>query len=251
MRDVDDRRLAAELDTAAEDAPELFLDPDRLLGAADRRRRRRSAFTVGLSAAVVAAAVVLAGLLGGRTGDRVPDTAASTTVPGLASSTAPAFASAPAPALGRLGEGDLSLMSSTAGDVGLGPFAGVFTNLRTDDCRCSVTVFLTDLGQKDAFLAAMTAREPRIDASHVLFKQGVMLRQECRDLVTAMSNDLMARGGLPFQVYSASATIECSTVEVGVSDVRAAQAYFDDPANGIRREGVTFTAVQGAPVQPY
>lgn len=244
MRDVDERNLAAGLAAAAEEAPEPSLDADRLLGAADRRRRRSAVLVglaVGLAAAIVAGVATLVGVLD-DTEDRAPDVTAT----GVAPSSA-----APEPVqLPRLDEGELYVMSRAAGDLGLGQYAAVFTNLRTDDCRCSVTVFLTDLGQKGAFLAAMVAREPLINSTHVLFKQGARPRAECRSLATTIGNGLFA-GGLPFRVYSVSPTIECSTIEVGVDDVRAAQAYFDGPDNRWRQEGLALTALPGEPAQAY
>lgn len=240
MRDSDERQLAAELAATADDAPEpTRLNTEQLLAAAGRRRRGRSAAMVGaasLAAAVAVGAVVLANSLVNSADDR-PNVPASSVAP------------EPAP-LTQLDEDTLQVMSQAAGALGRGQFAGVFTNLRTDACRCSVTVYLTDLAQKDAFLAAMAAQNAQVNNAHVLFEKGARTRTECQNSATATWNDLASRA-LPFQVFSMSPTIDCTALELGVSDPQAAQAYFDAPTSNLHRDGLALVAVQGAAVEPY
>ncbi|WP_436776102.1 hypothetical protein [Yinghuangia sp. YIM S09857] len=250
MNDIDDHHLTAELVATADEAPEpTRLDAVRLLDAADRRRRRRryAAGAVAASAAVLAGAVVLAATLDDG-GDRTPAVAASgnTTEP----SAPDAPPEQPYTQLPRLDEGTLQNMSQTAGNLGRGQFADIFTNLRTDTCRCSVTVFLTDLARTDAFLAAMVARDARINTAHVQFAKGARSRTVCQNLANATWDDLRSRA-LPFQVFSLSPTIDCTALEIGVSDPHVAQAYFDTPANNVGREGLVLVAVQGQIAQAY
>lgn len=284
--DIDDGDLRAALGAVADQAAPLgAVDRTRVEGGAVRLRRRRTTRTaLGASAAVLAVAALTATTVQltadggarqtgpattlsgspGPTGPAVPlpgMTAPSggVTLPGAVplpgKSGVPGPPATPGPVdSGPIMSPALQTARNAAQDVGggkggTGVMADVFANMQIDDCYCSVTVFLTDLGRADAYRQAMRQAAPGVDLSLVSFRPAAHTYAECSAEASRVFG-LLHRPGLGFQWFGGGPNVDCSVIEAGVDNVAAAQAYIDDPANGIAKPGFQVRAVPGTQAIP-
>lgn len=144
----------------------------------------------------------------------------------------------------------LSDLGRTAHRTGTDRFPDAFTAVALDPCRCSVTVYMTDLAQKDRYLAALLERAPGVDATRVNFAQGKNTWAVCGALLPAVRGVLDSRN-VPFFVPSAALDIACGAVELRVDNLEAAQEFLGDPAHRIWPYGVTVRATQADPNQKF
>ncbi|WP_436776605.1 hypothetical protein [Yinghuangia sp. YIM S09857] len=229
--EIDELELAAELVRHAALASEL--DPlleERVVAPAMRRRRRRVRLGIGVAAALTASSVVVAVAMLGpseTTGSAAPGSTGAPVVPSANGT----FAVSPP---GTLPQSDLALrdLAQAAERVGTSTQADVYTNVRSDPCRCSITVYLSDLTRSEAFLADLRAAFPDAAADlRVNFAPGKYARAACNAIFALMSTELKERQ-LPFQVNTTAVAVDCSVFLVGVDAVETARAYLADPANG-------------------
>jgi hypothetical protein len=119
----------------------------------------------------------------------------------------------------------LRLVADAAATVGLGARADIYTQVEmTSDYR-AVNVYLTDVSQGPAFVAAVHATNPKADTRLLKVVQGKKTRQQLRKAVS----DLVSRTDLPFTVSMAGSSVDGGAIELGVDNPTAAQNYLASP----------------------
>jgi hypothetical protein len=128
--------------------------------------------------------------------------------------------------------------------VGQGALADIYTQVELAPDYRAVNVYLTDVRQGRAFVAAVHKADPAVDTRLVRVLQG---RKSRLDLMKEIS-DLTGRTDLPFTVELAAGSVDGAVIELAVDDPAAARAYLASPAVAQRRAaGATEIRVRQAP----
>ncbi|WP_436775098.1 hypothetical protein [Yinghuangia sp. YIM S09857] len=216
-REMNEQELVAGLTRQA--ALATALDPrieESVVVPALRRRRRRARLSVGAALAAAAGSVLVAVAVLGT--DKTTDAARGS----AGASVAPTHPQE-APTLHELAQ--------AAERVGTASYADVYTNVRTDPCRCSITIYLSNLTRSDAFLTELREAVPHSDGPAVNFAPGKYARPTCHSIFASMSAELRGRH-LPFTVFTTGVEVDCTVLRVGVDAVDTARAYLENPGNG-------------------
>ncbi|MCF2533003.1 hypothetical protein [Yinghuangia soli] len=231
---LDDRKLRSALEELAEQSgPPGSLDRQKMQDDVARRARRRrfAATTSGVLLAVVAAVAVPVFLM-----DRVGGSGHQTAAPGTARPPGTPSGGPSKVAVGPDPEG-LHYLSEAVLHLGQDEYGDIYGGMKVDDCKCSLTVYLTDIGRQGEFLAALQQRTSPIAPGLVTFTRSMFTTSRCRQLTGDVMDALAARS-LPFVISRAWTGSGCSALNLGVDDVAAAQVYFADPANLAGFEGL-------------
>ncbi|MBW5484784.1 S1 family peptidase [Streptomyces bambusae] len=122
----------------------------------------------------------------------------------------------------------LRLVGSAAQQVGRQQRQDVFTGVRIAPDHRSVELFLTDVHQKDSFLARVKSLEPKADLRLVDVKAAPSTRVELRNHIKRLK-ELGPR--LPFEIQGIGHSVDGTQIQVMASDAKRARAYFaSDPA---------------------
>ncbi|MFG2875624.1 hypothetical protein ACGFYU_11565 [Streptomyces sp. NPDC048337] len=143
----------------------------------------------------------------------------------------------------------LRAAADAAAQVGLGPRADVYTQVEMASDYRSVNVYLTDLRESRAFLAAVRQTNRKVNDRLIHVVQAKKSRQ---DLMKEISG-ITGRSDLPFTVSLAGSSADGSVIELSVDDPRAAEAYLASPAVAQQRTGSSATPVrvkQAPPSRP-
>lgn len=130
----------------------------------------------------------------------------------------------------------LRLAADAAAQVGLTTRADIYTQVEMASDYRALKVYLTDVGQGPAFLAAVRAVNPKVDTRLITVVQGRKSRQQLRQAIS----DITTRTDLPFRVGLASSSVDGGTIELAVDDPKAATAYLASP-DVVRRRAATGT----------
>jgi hypothetical protein len=109
----------------------------------------------------------------------------------------------------------------------------------TSDYR-AVNVYLTDVSQGPAFIAAVRATNPKADTRLLKVVQGKKSRQQLRKTIS----DIVSRTDLPFTVSMAGSSVDGGIIELGVDNPTAAQTYLASPDVARRRAATDATEIR-------
>ncbi|MET9440243.1 hypothetical protein [Streptomyces sp. NPDC006610] len=139
----------------------------------------------------------------------------------------------------------LRLAADAAAQVGQGARADIYTQVEMASDYRSVNVYLTDVDERGAFLAAVRKVNPKVDTDLINVVRGEKSRQQLRKEIA----DLTGRADLPFKVEMAGSSVDGGTIELAVDKPEAARAYLASPAVARERAdaGGTEVRVRRAP----
>ncbi|WP_329015898.1 S1 family peptidase [Micromonospora rifamycinica] len=143
----------------------------------------------------------------------------------------------------------LRLAADAAAQVGQGARADIYTQVEMAADYRSVNVYLTDVRQKRAFIAAVRRVNPKVDTRLINVVQSRKSRQQLRQEITAITD----RADLPFTVGLAGSSVDGSVIELAVDNAQAARAYLASPAVAQRRAAADATEIrvkQAPPSKP-
>ncbi|MDI2126352.1 hypothetical protein [Yinghuangia seranimata] len=168
----------------------------------------------------------------------LPITTAPTLVPGLpsAGTEEEKEASIPRPTGTAIGAGPWDMGGGMpepvkkaawwAWDVGPHEFRDIYVSAEIDDCKCTISVWLTDLSKKDAFVQELKKHDPSVDGSVIKFVQATHSAKEARAQADKIRAQLMKDPQPGFWISSVNIE-HGSEIQVKVDNAAAAQAYFD------------------------
>ena len=125
----------------------------------------------------------------------------------------------------------LRLAADAAAQVGQGTRADIYTQVEMASDYRSVNVYLTDVRQRRAFIAAVRRVNPKVDTRLIHVVQGKKSRQQLKKEISAITE----RADLPFKVSLAGSSVDGSVIELAVDNAEAAQSYLASPAVTQRR----------------
>ncbi|MFI9642907.1 hypothetical protein ACIG87_23090 [Micromonospora sp. NPDC051925] len=125
----------------------------------------------------------------------------------------------------------LRLAADAAAQVGQGIRADIYTQVEMASDYRSVNVYLTDVRQGRAFLAAVRRVNPKVNTRLINVVQGKKSRQQLKKEISAITD----RADLPFKVGLAGSSVDGGVIELGVDNAEAAHAYLASPAVAQRR----------------
>ncbi|NXY96099.1 hypothetical protein HYE82_17245 [Streptomyces sp. BR123] len=141
----------------------------------------------------------------------------------------------------------LRLVGSAVQQVGRDQRQDVFTGVRIAPSHRSVELFLTDVNQKDSFLARVKRLEPKADLRLVDVKAAPSTRVELRNHIKQLK-DLGPQ--LPFDIQGIGHSVDGTQIQVMASDAGRAQAYFAAGPAALRGNGKPtprYEVLQGQP----
>ncbi|MCJ1677555.1 S1 family peptidase [Streptomyces sp. APSN-46.1] len=136
-------------------------------------------------------------------------------------------------------------LANAADSAGRSGEAGIYSGIELDANTHTVTIYLTDPGQKQKFLAAAKKVDPEIDTGLARIKQGKNTRQAMH---AARDRLLQARGQLDAGIESVTVPPDGSALHLGVKDVASARRKLASQPDPTR--AATFGAAVETVVEP-
>ncbi len=142
----------------------------------------------------------------------------------------------------------LRVAADAAAQLGQGARADIYTQVELASDYRAVNVYLTDVRQGKAFVAAVRKANPTVDTRLINVVQGKKSQKQLRKEIS----DITGRSDLPFTVSLAGSSVDGGVIELAVDKPAAANAYLASPAVAQRRAaGATEIRItQGAESKP-